>query len=212
MFGKVNKDGRLEDLDPSVQTRLTNEALALRVADAQRPASDAPTTMTGRVMEGESVKYEKGDTSGFDTPLEDEVLGNKVEFVDPNNPEAPPITKDDPVTLKFVNGENNVDAGTVTVTDKDTVEVTYVVKDAYVDQAATRAILNERMQEADSAPAAKDAAPGSVNREQVVHVVQIEKGDEAARAALEAALNKDASYHTKNGEPVTRTIRVELKS
>ena len=95
-----------------------------------------------------------------------------------------------------------------------TLEVSYVVRDAYVDQAATREILNERMREAESAPAAKDAPPGSITREQISHVVRIEKGDEAARAELERVLNAKefgASYYTKNGEPVHRTVRVELK-
>ena len=209
-FGKVNEEGELVDLDPDAQTRITNEALALRVADGQRPASDTPTTMTGRVMESEKTRYT--DTTGFGRDVADEVAGQKIEYIDPDDPEAPVTESENATALMYLNGERNVDAGTMHYTGDGKLEISYVVRDAYVDQAATVEVLDGRMKEADSAPAAKDAPPGSVSREQIVHVVQIEKGDEKARAALEEVLNKSySSYTLKNGEEVDRTIRVELK-
>lgn len=207
-FGKVNSEGQLTEMTPEVHTRVGNEALMLRVGDAQRPATDTPTTMTGRVMECDKTAYK--DTSGFSKPVADEVADKKVEFVDPNDPENKVPDSTDAGALMYTTGERNVDAGTMTYTSNGTLEVSYVVKDAYVDQAATRAVLENRMEEANTAAHNQNAPDGLVTQANIVHVVVIEKGDEQARSALEAALNTGPRFDDKGNE-IQQNVRVELK-
>jgi len=222
-FGEVNEKGELVSITDSVRTRINNETLLLRVADAQRPASDVQVTMTGREMHTEKTRYE--DTSGFELSAEEEAMGKQVEYIDPENPENS-STRKDATSVKYVSGEANVDAGpisTVKEGDSTKVQVEYVVKDAYVDQAATRDILKGRIAEANSTAAEEFASPGTVAREDIVHVVTIEQGDEAARAALQDVLEKETvkvenrTYIDEKGEKqiaketISAKVEVRLK-
>jgi hypothetical protein len=210
-FGKVNEKGQLTELNPQAYTRLCNETLLIRVGDAQRPASDAPMMMNGTVASVEKTQYQ--NTAGFQGDLADELAGKTVSYANPENPAVPVGTSEKDASVKYCSGERNVDAGVMRYTQDGKVEITMVVRDAYVDQAATKAILAERMKEGESVPSKNNAPPGAINRDDVSHVIIMEKGDEAARSALEQALKSSVE---KTSDPdktqvVQHNVRVELK-
>lgn len=225
-FGEVDEQGGLTKIGDAVRARINNESVALRVADAQRPASDEATTMTGRLIRPDVKHYE--DVSGFDMPLEAEVFDKNVEYIDPEDPENRSAGTERN-EIMYASGEKNVDAGEMRfVTDARSgdpkVEIHYAVKDAYVDQAATREVLVGRMKEANSTAAREHAVDGSIVREEIEHVVELEKGDEAARAKLESVLQKAldrqhllCKYLDEDGgareemESMTARVRVILK-
>lgn len=188
-FGQVDEKGDLVKMTDEVRTRINNETVILRVADSQRPA-DACTTMTGRIMDAEKTVYT--DASGFDKKVVTETHLKQAEYTDPGNPEDRENCSKE-AAVKFITGERNVDAGGMKFT-KDggapRMEVSYVVKDAYADQAATKAILLERMAEATSTTSQRRAVEGCLTRENLLHVVELENGDEALRARLEKVLRE----------------------
>jgi len=188
-FGQVDEKGDLVKMTDEVRTRINNETVILRVADSQRPA-DACTTMTGRIMDAEKTVYT--DASGFDKEVAAETHLKQAEYTDPGNPEDRDSCSKE-AAVKFVTGERNVDAGGMKFTGDGgapRMEISYVVKDAYADQAATKAILLERMAEATSTTSQRRAAEGCLTRENLLHVVELENGDEALRAKLEKVLQE----------------------